>query len=311
MELQIEKYTESHKAVWNDFVKSSKNATFMLDRNYMDYHRDRFTDHSLLLFDKDKIVAIFPANEKNGSIQSHGGLSYGGLLYTTKLRYSAVLNILKNLCEYYKNEGFVEIYYKIIPEMYCSYPSAEIQYALFDMNAELYRRDLSSTIEIQRRLKPSKGRKWLLARAKKLEITIEESNDLDPFFQEYNTHLDYKYDTKAVHAAEEISLLKSRFPKNIKYIQARDNEGFLGGTILYFTKEVVHAQYIHFTNRGKDIGAFDLLMNQLLEENKEQRYFDFGISTEKEGRYLNEGLINFKESFGARATVCDFYKITL
>lgn len=44
---------------------------------------------------------------------------------------------------------------------------------------------------------------------------------------------------------------------------------------------------------------------------KYKKYFYFGISTEKNGQYLNEDLISFKESFGARATLCDFYKIKL
>ena len=57
-----------------------------------------------------------------------------------------------------------------------------------------------------------------------------------------------------------------------------DEEGFLGGTILYCTKQVVHAQYIHFTDRGKEIGSFDLLMDQVLEIYKDRKYFDFGIS---------------------------------
>ena len=36
--------------VWDDFVRRSKNATFLHLRNYMDYHRDRFVDHSLLFY---------------------------------------------------------------------------------------------------------------------------------------------------------------------------------------------------------------------------------------------------------------------
>jgi hypothetical protein len=39
-----------------------------------------------------------------------------------------------------------------------------------------------------------------------------------------------------------------------------------------------------------------------------KKYFDFGISSEKNGRYLNIGLIQNKESFGARAIAYDFYE---
>ncbi len=35
----------------------------------------------------------------------------------------------------------------------------------------------------------------------------------------------------------------------------------------------------------------------------QKRYFDFGISTGQEGKYLNEGLIAQKEGFGGRVVV--------
>lgn len=277
----------------------------------MDYHKDRFEDYSLLFYKDDKLVALLPANQKEKVIQTHGGLSYGGLVYTSKLRTKDVLELFAIFLQYYKEQGFKELYYKALPDIYYNYPASESAYALFVNNAELYRRDISSTIDIQNRLKLSKGRKWLLSRAKKEAITVEESENFQTFFDEYNIHLKEKYGVLAVHTQEEMVLLRSRFPKNIKlYIATKDN-GFLGGTILYCTKQVVHAQYIHFTNEGKELGAFDLLMDKILNDYKEKKYFDFGISTEQNGQYLNEGLISFKESFGARATVCDFYKITL
>lgn len=34
---------------WNQFVAQSKQATFLLHRSYMDYHSDRFHDHSLMI----------------------------------------------------------------------------------------------------------------------------------------------------------------------------------------------------------------------------------------------------------------------
>ena len=39
--------------------------------------------------------------------------------------------------------------------------------------------------------------------------------------------------------------------------------------------------------------------------------FDFGVSTEQRGSYLNEGLIFQKEGFGGRAICYDTYAIDL
>ena len=40
-------------------------------------------------------------------------------------------------------------------------------------------------------------------------------------------------------------------------------------------------------------------------------FFDFGVSNDQQGRFLNCGLIEKKESFGGRAVVHDFYKISI
>lgn len=311
LKFDIKRYSKNRKIEWNNFISTTKNGTFLFNRNYMDYHSDRYIEHSLMFFKEEKLLAVFPANEKDNSIQSHGGLSYGGLIYSTKLRTKDVIQILDLITIYYKNKGFKELYYKSIPEIYHLYPASEDKYALFKIGANLIRRDVSSTIDLEYKLKLSKGRKALLTKAKKLDIQLNESDDFITFFKNYNIHLNDKYGVSAVHSPKEMKLLKSKFPENIKLIVATDSEGFLGGAILYFTSRVIHAQYIHFSDKGKENGSFDLLLNQLFEDYKTYKYFDFGISTENDGQYLNEGLISFKESFGARATVCDFYKIKL
>ena len=47
----IRRYTVEDKPLWDAFVAKSRNSTFLFLRNYMEYHRQRFTDHSLLCFD--------------------------------------------------------------------------------------------------------------------------------------------------------------------------------------------------------------------------------------------------------------------
>ena len=58
------------------------------------------------------------------------------------------------------------------------------------------------------------------------------------------------------------------------------------------------------------MGASDVLMDCLITQySTGKKYFDFGISTEKGGAYLNRGLAAYKESFGARAVMYDTYKV--
>lgn len=53
------------------------------------------------------------------------------------------------------------------------------------------------------------------------------------------------------------------------------------------------------------IKFLDLVINELINLYKDSKtYFNFGISTEQNGKYLNEGLISQKEGFGGRS-ICN------
>ena len=58
---EIKKYSPADRTAWDQFVKTSKNGTFLFERAYMDYHSDRFTDFSLLIFRKGRLYALLPA----------------------------------------------------------------------------------------------------------------------------------------------------------------------------------------------------------------------------------------------------------
>ena len=63
--ISISRYTQYKQTEWDDFVKVSKNGTFLFLRAYMDYHSDRFLDHSLMFYnEKNKLIAVLPANSK-------------------------------------------------------------------------------------------------------------------------------------------------------------------------------------------------------------------------------------------------------
>ena len=54
---------DSDEKEWNTFLNHAKNTTFLFNRNFMDYHKERFIDHSLLIYnDIEKLIACFPAN---------------------------------------------------------------------------------------------------------------------------------------------------------------------------------------------------------------------------------------------------------
>ena len=85
--MEIHRYTAAYHRDWNDFVNESSNGTFLFLREYMEYHADRFTDYSLLIYDENRLLALLPANRQGDVLYSHanrglfGGNSYFGALH--------------------------------------------------------------------------------------------------------------------------------------------------------------------------------------------------------------------------------------
>ena len=78
---KVKTYKSSDKNTWNNFVLESNQDTFLFQRDFMDYHSDRFIDYSLMVYKNDKVIALLPANRVDDTLYSHQGLTYGGLIY--------------------------------------------------------------------------------------------------------------------------------------------------------------------------------------------------------------------------------------
>lgn len=308
--MEIRRYRREDKELWNSFVSKARNATFLFDRNYMDYHADRFDDNSFMFYHKGKLKAVLPANVAGDTLYSHQGLTYGGLLLDKKATVEDVLECFDSLNSWLRENGISKVVYKALPWIYQQYPSQEDLYALtWKCKAQLISRDIASTIVIDNKLKFAESRKSGIRKALSLNIEVGESNDVDGFWYVLEDNLGNRYNAKPVHTASEMKLLMSRFPNNIKLYIAKMNGEIVGGTLIYVTSQVVHTQYISASVEGKKHGALDLLFDYIINKVYANcRYFDFGKSTEQGGAYLNEPLIFQKEGFGGRGVCYDWYQ---
>jgi hypothetical protein len=114
--MKVRRYIAADQPAWDGFVATSKNGVFLFERGYMDYHADRFSDHSLLVYDdKDGLIALLPANRCDDSLISHGGLTYGGLITDERMKTPRMLAVFDDMRTYCADQRISEIVYKAIP----------------------------------------------------------------------------------------------------------------------------------------------------------------------------------------------------
>jgi len=310
--ISVRKYASSDFDIWNDFVKNAKNSLFMHNRNFMEYHSDRFTDNSLMFYDDEELLALLPCNIKDNELFSHGGLTYGGFITNLKMKQYKMQECFTALKTYMVENNIKSLTYKTIPYCYDTIASQEDLYSLYVNGAKVLKVEPSTLIDMTIPVKLPKGRKAQIARAKREGVKIELSNDFESFIELENKILSELHNTKAVHSPAELHLLQSRFPEQIELYAAMYEGKLIAGTVIFVYDNVVHTQYMAANDKAREIGALDYTISEVIEKYKQtKRYLDFGISSENAGQYLNEGLIAQKESFGGRTMVYQTWKLDM
>ena len=339
--ISISRYTQNKQTEWDDFVKVSKNGTFLFLRSYMDYHSDRFQDHSLMFYnEKNKLIAVLPANIKTtastltpkpstlnskpstlnsqpSTLHSHQGLTYGGFVLSPEIHISEVGELFRLTISYLKENGFCEWIYKQIPYIYHLIPSQEEDYWLWRYNATLKACNMMTAIDLGNSeidITSSRKRTYF-NKLTRQGYTVAIDDNIRNFWPILEDNLMERFCSRPVHSLSEIELLKQRFPDNIVCCTVKNPDGkTIAGTLLFITQQVVRTQYISASHEGKHTNALDYLMLSLIRhysKNPQYRYFEFGTSMAEDGIHLNEGLILQKEGFGGRAVACKIFTMAL
>ena len=278
----------------------------------MDYHKDRFEDYSLMVFKDEKLVAVLPANRVEDKLFSHQGLTYGGLVFSEKLKLKDVTLILKTILQFLEKAQLYTLNIKALPSIYSKFPNDELDYLLFILKAQLQRTDIYSVIDGKAgKISISELRKRGIKRAKNHSLLVKEQNVFEDFWNQILIpNLENTHQAKPTHSLQEIELLHQNFNANIRQFNVYKDESIIGGTTIFETNQVAHAQYISANKIGQELGALDVLFDTLINHIfKDKSYFSFGISNENQGQNINQGLLYWKESFGARSIAQNFYKI--
>ena len=309
--MRVTRYTADRENEWNDFVLHSKNGTFLFDRSYMEYHSDRFVDASLIVHDdRDRLIALLPASRHDNALVSHGGLTYGGFVSGAQMTTKRMLEVFDTCLACVRQSGIETLVYKCVPHIYHSSPAEEDSYALFLHDAQLVRRDVSSAIDTRFALPFRSRRRRMLQRARSAELNVRVSDNFASFWPVLERNLVERHALTPVHNVDEITHLARRFPENVVLLVCTAGDAILAGTVLYLSRTVCHVQYNAVSDEGRQVGALDLVLAEVIARfSPGRRWIDFGISTERNGHYLNQGLVDYKEGFGARAVIYDSYEL--
>lgn len=309
MTMEVRRFAPSLSDDWASVLHHSRNGVFLFERDYMEYHSDRFTDFSAVAYFEGSPVAILPASidMSTGHAYSHAGLTFGGVVVTKELRGDISISAVHAILDALKTWGANRLTLKLLPPVFASYPSSEIDYALWLRNFSLVRKDLSSVLPLEDRLDFNRLKIRSAAKAKKMGVFVS-NGEVAAFHRMLSSVLNSQHGVAPVHSLLDLQLLISRFPDKIVLRSAVLKDEVIAGTLVFKYGHVWHTQYLANSDEGRKMGALDLVISSLIVEATEvgAKYLSFGISTDDSGRSLNTGLLWQKESYGARSIVHDF-----
>lgn len=314
MNVSIRRYVPGLVGDWSKVLASSRNGVFLFDRNFIEYHGDRFVDFSAVAYLDDEPVALMPTSidQASGHASSHAGLTFGGVVLKRELRGEVSISVINAILDSLKDWGAKTLTVKLLPQIFCTYPSAEMEYALWRRGFSLVRRDLSSILPLSNALPFNTLKARSVKKASKAGLIVGIASLVD-FHALLDNVLRAQHGVSPVHSLSEMELLAARFPESIFVRAATKDDELLAGTLIFNYGDIWHTQYLASSDAGRALGALDLVIDSVIDEARSRgaTHLSFGTSTEEAGTVLNKGLIWQKESYGARSITHDFMTGTL
>jgi hypothetical protein len=311
--VEVKLFEASDRRRWDGFVDASKNGTFLHRRAYMEYHADRFHDHSLMVHDQaGELTALLPAHRREDVVESHGGLTFGGMLCTMAMTAPLMRGVFDRVLAYLRQGGCRSLVYRSAPHIYHRAPAEEDLWVLALHGARLVKRSPLAVLAAGRPVPRQQRRRRGERRAAAAGLVAAESPDLAAYWQLLTAVLRETYDAAPIHDLGEISRLQLAFPEQIRLFACSRGEQMVAGVLVYESERVARAQYIAASTEGRELAALDLVFAHLLDDvYRDKPFIDLGTSEGIGWRDLNAGVLEFKESLGARVIVQDTYELAL
>lgn len=300
----LEYYTDDMSDEWHSVLDVSPLATFMHTRPFLEYHRERFSDQSLVIRSGGKAVAVLPANvdpNHSSGIVSHSGTTFGGLIFDPKLIGSSLISVIESIFAFYIRQGFTRLVYRSVPLIYHKSPCQDDLYALGRLGVSKAERRLSTTIKLNCRRPRSTRRRRCHSKALTESIVLcDDLAYLGEFWEIIKHNLSTKHNVAPTHSFREMATLFELFPSELEFMCALHGNQVVAGVVIFRMNSVDHLQYVGSNAIGNSIHALDLVIESAIQNatSRGQTWFDFGVSTVPPLNTLNEGLYKFKTEFG-------------
>ena len=295
-------------------MQESVNGTFLQTRRFLNYHpAGRFNEASFALEKSGTIVAYFPGVEKEQTFVSHAGSTFGGPIIAKSFYTGSRIREILTEADQYLSEKFKGVLFKVTPELFAKESPDLLDYTLEHMGYTRHT-ELSSYCTLHSGVDPLENCDKECRRIfKKSEIegirfgNLEKTEDFETFYHFLEISKS-KHNVHPIHTLQELYDLKdNRIPDHIRFRGIWDGNTLVAAMMLFLFErtKTIHGQYIAPNPDYEKFQPTTALYVRVMREAAQEGYkqISWGISTEDGGNYLNESLLRFKESLGAKACV--------
>jgi hypothetical protein len=311
-------YGQQYRDQWENFLKKKpRNSDFMFSRKFLEYHGDKFIDRSLLFLDsKKEVIAVFPAASNRNEItlvSSHLGASYGGFVYDSRFGGTQLVRIASMAVSYYRDIGIQTLIIRPKPFIYSKTPGGEDMYVWWRQGAEIQRVDISNALDVLSfKLSPRRLRTLKKLDQEEYEI-IEGESQIEKAYEICDETLRRRHDVMPVHTLKDLKYICRELPESIRITAGYLNGEISAALFLFLNQNAAVVQYWGSSESGRKMNSLDPLVIEAINWCKEEglRWFVPGVSTSNNGEQVDDGIYEYKVSFGSGSITNAILKLKL
>ena len=308
--MQVKRFNKKFTKAWDQMVWQANNGTIFHTRQFLAYQpQDRFIDHSLIFYKKNKPYVLLPAAEvisvPDKMLISHPGASMGSFVVPEDLSIANALELVEALNSYAKNQGFSGVRITLPPTIYNKRQSNYIDFSLLQCGYQYLKREVSSILFLEDSIEENLAKfnpahRRAVRKAQRMDVDVRQTDDFESFYEILRKNLKTRHGVEPTHTVAELKSLKILFPDHIQLNGAFVKDIMIGGVVNFIANnDVILAFYISHDEDYQEYRPINLLFYEIFRWAISNNYsvFDFGIFTVNEEP--NMGLAKFKEKFGA------------